>query len=510
MKKIAKILFGRMFFVGVVILLQVAWLLMMLLQVGEIFAYSNTLLHILSVILVMYLINRQMNPSFKLAWTFLILLFPLLGLLLYYLFGRSELTKKTRAKLDRVDQEIRPLLTEKESDRLALEAEGLHIAGQSAYLTNWAGFPVYRHTGTDYYACGEEMFPVMLREIRRAKKFIFLEYFIISEGEMFNQIIATLEEKAKEGVTVRLIYDDVGCINTLPAHFYRELEQKGIHCAAFHPFRPFLSVIMNNRDHRKILVVDGNVAFTGGINIADEYINRVEKFGYWKDTGVRLIGEAVWSFTCMFLETWNYICGSSEDYERFRPSIRESESTEDGYVQPYGDSPLDHENTGENVYMNIIGNARRYVYIFTPYLILDHEMLTCLCNAAKRGVDVRIVTPGIPDKKTVYLLTQADYGVLIESGVRIYHYMPGFIHAKSFVCDDEIATVGSINLDYRSLYLHFECGVFMYKSKAVQSVKEDAIATMDASREITLEFCRHRLWIIRFLQSFLRLLAPLL
>lgn len=510
MKKIAKILFGRLFLTAVVILLQFVWLFLLALRVDTLFTYSNFVLHILSVIVVMYLINRRMNPSYKLAWTFLILLSPLLGLLLYFLFGRSELTKHTREKLDRVDREIRPLLREKTDDRAAMEAEDIHIANQSAYLTDWAGFPVYRHTETTYYPCGEEMFPVMLEEISKAKRFVFLEYYIMDKGYMFDSLIRALEEKVKEGVEVRLIYDDIGCINTLPPHFYRELKKKGIHCAAFNPFRPFLSVIMNNRDHRKILIVDGNVAFTGGINIADEYINRIERYGYWKDTGIRLVGEAVWSFTCMFLEIWNYICRSSEDYERFRPVCKAEEAPEDGYVQPYGDSPLDHENTGENVYMNMINNAKRYVYIFTPYLIMDHEMLTSLCNAAKRGVDIRIVTPGIPDKKMVYLLTQADYGVLIESGIKIYQYTPGFIHAKCFVCDDEIAAVGTINLDYRSLYLHFECGVWMYRSKAVEAVKADALATMEQSREVTLEFCRHRLWIVRFLQSILRLLAPLL
>lgn len=510
MKKFLKILFGRLFLTAVVILLQFVWLLLMLLQVDTLFTYSNFVLHILSVIVVMYLINRRMNPSYKLAWTFLILLSPILGLLLYFLFGRSELTKRNRVKLDRIDREIRPLMKEKEEDRAALEEADIHVAKQSAYLSEWAGFPVYRNTDATYYPSGEEMFPDMLQEIKKAEHFIFLEYYIMSEGEMLDELICALEEKVKEGVEVRLIYDDIGCINTLPPHFYRQLKKKGIHCAAFNPFRPLLSVIMNNRDHRKILIVDGNVAFTGGVNIADEYINRIERFGYWKDTGIRLTGEAVWSFTCMFLEIWNYICRSSEDYERFRPTLKAGEVKGEGWVQPYGDSPLDHENTGENVYMNIINNAKRYVYIFTPYLIMDHEMLTCLCNSAKRGVDIRIVTPGIPDKKMVYLLTQADYDVLMECGVRIYHYTPGFIHAKCFVCDDEIATVGTINLDYRSLYLHFECGVWMYRSRAVQTVKEDAVATMEQSEEVTLEFCRHRPWIVRFFQSILRLLAPLL
>lgn len=268
---------------------------------------------------------------------------------------------------------------------------------------------------------------------------------------------------------------------------------------------------MNNRDHRKIFVVDGAVGFTGGINLADEYINEVKRFGYWKDTGVRIEGEAVWSLTSMFLSMWNYIVHSTEDYSRFMPAQHQKAPFEnDGFVQPYGDSPLDHENVGENIYLNIINRAKNYVYIFTPYLIIDHEMLTALCNAAKDGVDVRIVTPGIPDKKMIFLLTQSYYAPLIQSGVKIYQYTPGFIHAKCFVCDDEIATVGSVNLDFRSLYLHFECGVFFYRSAVVAQVKEDCLNTFVCSEQMTAEFCRNRPVPVRLLQSVLRLLAPLL
>ena len=351
----------------------------------------------------------------------------------------------------------------------------------------------------------------MLAALESAEHFIFLEYFIIEEGHMFHQIEDILEKKVKEGVEVRLIYDDVGCIGTLPPRYYKQLQKKGIKCAAFNPFRPLLSVIMNNRDHRKIFVVDGAVGFTGGINLADEYINEVKRFGYWKDTGVRIEGEAVWSLTSMFLSMWNYIVHSTEDYSRFMPAQHQKAPFEnDGFVQPYGDSPLDHESVGENIYLNIINRAKNYVYIFTPYLIIDHEMLTALCNAAKDGVDVRIVTPGIPDKKMIFLLTQSYYAPLIQSGVKIYQYTPGFIHAKCFVCDDEIATVGSVNLDFRSLYLHFECGVFFYRSAVVAQVKEDCLNTFVCSEQMTAEFCRNRPVPVRLLQSVLRLLAPLL
>lgn len=328
---------------------------------------------------------------------------------------------------------------------------------------------------------------------------------------MFDTMTEILMRKAAEGVDVRVIYDDIGCISTLPPKYNKKLEGMGIKCAVFNPFRPILSVVMNNRDHRKIFVVDGKVGFTGGINLADEYINEKSRFGYWKDTGVRLEGEAVWNLTAMFLTAWSYVNHSREDYKEYMPQIYQTELPEtDGYVQPYGDSPLDHETVGENIYLNMINDAENYVYIFTPYLIIDNEMLVSLCNAAKRGVDVRIVTPGIPDKKLIFLLTQSHYEPLLRAGVKIYQYTPGFIHAKSFLCDDKVGTVGSINLDYRSLYLHFECGVFMYRTKALEQLKQDCLDTFEQSEEMTLEFCRNQNVFIRILQGMMRLVAPLL
>ncbi len=353
------------------------------------------------------------------------------------------------------------------------------------------------------------MFPAMLEALEASEHFIFMEYFILDKGTMFDTVIEVLERKVKEGVEVRLIYDDMGCITTMPAHFYRSLQAKGIKCAAFNPFRPMLSIIMNNRDHRKIFVVDGKVAFTGGINIADEYINKTERFGYWKDTGIRLEGEAVWSFTCMFLEMWNYIVRSSEDLRKFKPdTVPDQPFESDGFVQPYGDTPLDKENTGENVYMNIISKAKKYVYIFTPYLIIDNEIATALTLAAKRGVDVRIVTPHIPDKKTAFMLTQSYYEQLMGGGVKIYEFTPGFIHAKCFVCDDRVATVGTVNLDYRSLYLHFECGVFLYRTSSVMDVKQDALETIARSIPVTQDMLKPVLQKV-LIQAILKLFAPL-
>lgn len=511
MKKIAHLVLGRFAIVALSIILQVVWMFLVLWRFSYQFTYVNLAVRGIAILAVLVIVNKWTNPANKLSWTFLILLSPILGLLIYVLFGRAGLTKRTRERMDRVNKEVSAYLTADQEAEAELKKQDASVYSQSKYIRDWAGFPVYRNTATRYYKCGEEMFPDMLAELKKAEHFIFLEYFIIEEGVMFQAITDILEQKVKEGVEVRLIYDDVGCISTLPPQYYKTLQKKGIKCAAFNPFRPVISVVMNNRDHRKIFVVDGKVGFTGGINLADEYINKVERFGYWKDTGIRIEGEGVWSLTTMFLEMWNYIVRSTEDYQMFMPSVYQTEPfTDDGYVQPYGDSPLDHENVGENIYLNIINKAVHYVYIFTPYLIIDHEMLTALCNAAKSGVDVRIVTPGIPDKKMVYLLTQSYYAPLIRAGVKIYQYTPGFIHAKCFVCDDDIAAVGSVNLDFRSLYLHFECGIWMYRSDAVMQVKEDCLETFTCSKEITLEFCRRRPLVIRMVQSILRLFAPLM
>lgn len=511
MKKIAHLLLGRFSIVALTIVLQFGWLVLVMYRFSYQFTYANLVIRLMAVILVLEIVNKWTNPANKLSWTFLILLSPVVGLMLYTTFGRSELTKKTGRRLDTIVKEVGAYFYQTPEIKEDLERKDKAVLGQSKYINDWGGYPIYRNTQTKYYRSGEEMFPDMLEELERAAHFIFLEYFIIEEGYMFDTMVEILARKAAEGVDVRVIYDDIGCINTLPPKYNKKLESMGIKCAVFNPFRPIMSVVMNNRDHRKIFVVDGKVGFTGGINLADEYINEKSRFGYWKDTGVRLDGEAVWNLTAMFLTAWSYVNHSREDYKEYMPQIYQTELPEtDGYVQPYGDSPLDHETVGENIYLNMINDAENYVYIFTPYLIIDNEMLVSLCNAAKRGVDVRIVAPGIPDKKLIFLLTQSHYEPLLRAGVKIYQYTPGFIHAKSFLCDDKVGTVGSINLDYRSLYLHFECGVFMYKTKALEQLKKDCLETFEQSEEMTLEFCRNQNVFIQILQGMMRLIAPLL
>ena len=511
MKRIASVLSSRMFMVALAIILQFSWLFLTLYDFSVRFTFVEIAIRILAFFLVLVVVNNWTNPYYKLAWTCIILVVPVLGITLYLVFGRSQLTKKTQERMDAVHREVSACLQIDYAAIKSLEKEDPGVAQQSRYIHNWAQFPLYRNSKTKYYSSGEKMFADMLGAMERAEHFIFLEYFIIEDGEMLQAMLRILEHKVKKGVLVRLIYDDVGSIKTLPRHFEQTLNEMGIECASFNPFRPILSIILNNRDHRKILVVDGQIGFTGGINIADEYINRKERFGYWKDAGIEVKGEAVWSLTTMFLEMWNYIKQTSEDYLKYLPEIyNKQENPEDGFVQPYSDTPLDRENVGENIYLNIINHAKQYVYIYTPYLIVDNEMTVALQNAAKCGIDVRIVTPGIPDKKLIFLLTQSYYEQLIQYGVKIYQYTPGFIHAKCFVCDDKIATVGTVNLDYRSLYLHFECGVFLYRSQAVMQLKEDALDTIAKSQEITQEFCRKRNIFILAMQSVLRLFAPLL
>lgn len=514
MQKILKCLFSRLFIVGLAILIQIAWVVGFIYLLGSKYQWFATVVEILSILAVLWIANKRINPSYKLAWTILILSVPLVGAAIYLMFGESRLAKEMEesfAMANRVSQDV---MEEQPEDRRALRETDLQINKQSVYLRDYAGFPVYRNTATEYFPIGELLYQRMIEELKKAEHFIFLEYFIINNGEMWQSILDILEEKARAGVDVRLVYDDMGSLNTLPARFYEELRSRGIQCEVFNRFRPMISVVLNNRDHRKIMVIDGHTGFTGGINLSDEYINKKVRFGYWKDTGVMLKGEAVWSFTVMFLRMWSVMKGSTDELlhlERYRAHYYYTEKfEEDGFVQPYSDTPLDHETVGENVYLNIINQAKQYVYIFTPYLIIDNEMMTSLCLAAKSGVDVRIVTPGIPDKKLVFLLTRSYYEQLIDSGVRIYEYTPGFIHAKSFVCDDEVATVGTINMDYRSLYLHFECGVWMYRSKAVMQVKRDALDTFAHSREVTKEYCRSRSMGTRLTQSLLRLMAPML
>lgn len=508
--RLIKRVLNRGVIVGVLLLLQIVWIVLYVSELAMYWPIINYSLLLLSTLAVIAVVNTRDNPAYKIAWVITIMVFPLFGGTTYLLFSGWLPSKKLRNKLAMVEKQLKPFVKQNTEVLEELERKDSIAAGQVKYIRDYAGFPVWNDSVVRYFRSGEENFPVLLEELRKAEHFIFLEYFIVEEGEMWSAILEILKEKVAAGVEVRMIYDDLGSVFVLPYKYYSTLEKYGIKCEAFNKFIPVFSLVMNNRDHRKILIIDGHTAFTGGINLADEYINSKEKFGYWKDTGIMIKGEAVVNLTTMFLTVWNAVRPTDYKFTKLLPHAYHAEVFQgDGYVQPYGDSPLDKETVGENVYLNMIFAAQRYLYIFTPYLIIDNEMMTALCLAAKRGVDVRIITPGKPDKKMVFWLTQSYYSQLIDCGVKVYQYLPGFLHAKVFVCDDKYATVGTINLDYRSLYLHFECGVLLCHCSEIERIKEDVTETIAQSKLITKELARKGLP-VRLAQALLKVFAPLL
>lgn len=513
MKKVFNKLFSRLGITSIIILLQVFWIVATLYEATAISPGFSIGLRMISVIIALYVIYKDYNPHNKLSWVFLILYLPIVGCPCYFLFGRSKMTKRSRERMSLIQDMVAPLRRSQADVENYLQETDDIAWKQSRFIRDIAKYPVYMENDTKYYSVGDDMFADMIHDIQNAESFIFVEFFIMKPGYMFDTLVAALEERANAGVHVRMIYDDMGCIDEFSTKHYKVLQQKGIHVACFNPFLPFMSIFMNNRDHRKILVVDGKIAYTGGMNIADEYINKIERFGHWKDAGVRMTGDCVWNFTTMFLEMWSFVTKKSEDYSRFQeihndnPKLRMQGK---GFIQPFGDCPLDKKRVCEGVYLNMINHARKYVYIFTPYLIIGSEIATALINAARSGVDVRIVTPAIPDKKMVFLLTQANYENLIRGGVKIYQYTPGFIHSKCFVVDDEYASVGTTNLDFRALYLHFECGTFMYKTDCIRELREDAWKTFEISRQILLEECENKNFAYQLFLSVMHLFSPLL
>ncbi len=509
--KILNIISKRVVVVGLIILLQIIWGFSLLTKLTEYSHELNIVLTIISLLVLLYIVNKDDNPAYKLAWIIPILSFPLLGGILYLMFGDKRPTKRMRIQMDKAAAKISAFSISDENLLDEVRETDKTAYGQMRYINDYAHYPAYQNTESYYYKSGETCYPVLLEELRKAKYFIFMEYFIVEEETMWDNILQILKEKAAEGVEVRFIYDDMGCVALLPYKYYKKLEEFGIKCMAFNPVIPFFSLVMNHRDHRKITIIDGNVGFMGGWNLADEYINLKKRFGYWKDTGVMIKGDAVWNLTSMFLITWNSARpDKEEDIRRYMPGMLMPNPVQaEGYVQPYGDSPLDRENVSESVYLNMINGAQDYVYMSTPYLVIDNEMMTALILAAKRGVDVRIITPGIPDKKYVFILTQSYYSQLVKGGVKIYQYDPGFVHAKSFVCDDKYAIVGTINLDYRSLYLHFECGTFFYRTPVVADVKADLQEAIEVSTLQTYAMTQKNIF-KRLAQAVLRVLAPLM
>lgn len=502
--------------VSLAVLAQLLALLLGLVYFGQhyvIFYFCSTAM---SILCALHVINSRSNPEMRAAWLVPILMFPFFGGVIYILLGRSRLTRRSRRQLEYNEPMLRRTF-EADYSRLSDVAGpyGARVERECRGIAQMGGYPVFDGTQTQYLPTGEAFWKALLTELETAQRYIFLEYYIIEEGELWNSILQVLERKAAQGVDVRLMYDDIGCISRLPADYPARLRKKGIKVCVFNPYMPVLTSTANNRDHRKICVIDGVTAFTGGINLADEYVDCVRYFGYWKDTALLMRGEAAWGFAVMFLDMWDSITRSRESWADFRPQPEALAGIKGkGLVQPICTAPFSEISLSESTIINIIRSATKYVYLSTPYLIPTHELILAMITAARSGVDVRILTPNIPDKKVIFAATRAHYMQLIEAGVKIYEYSPGFMHAKQIVADDRMAMVGSVNLDFRSLYLNFECTAWMMDAQCIPDIRADMEESMRLSERITPEKGRalissgtlpHRIW-----RSVLRVFAPLM
>jgi len=502
------LVFSRLGVVLILFLIQLLAVFVIFRRFARLLPHLSMITVIVDLVMVPVLLSSRLDPTSQITWLMVILVMPIFGALLYA-YTRSDVGHRAlKRRIEQLTQHGKGKIAQDEKVTRALEAEKPETAALVRYMGRSGCYPAYSGTKAVYFSRGEDKWTRLLSELETAKDFIFLEYFIIDEGVMWGRVLDVLARKAKEGVDVRVMYDGTCEFARVPRDYPNRLRKLGIRCKVFAPLTPFLSTHYNYRDHRKIVVIDGKTAFTGGVNLADEYINRAERFGHWKDAAIMLKGEAVRSFTLMFLQMWQ-ITGRKEEYDRFL-SVRPESCSADGFVIPYGDCPLDEDKVGERVYLNILSHARRYVYIMSPYLILDSELENALIYAAERGVDVRLIMPGIPDKPAPYALAKTYYPALLEAGVRIYEYTPGFVHAKVFLCDDCEAVVGTINLDYRSLYHHFECAAYMYKTACIADIRKDFLDTMSRSRLVTLELLKEEPLARRIFGPMLRVIAPLL
>ena len=505
-KKFFKMVFSRAGIFVILILVQMLIFLGIPYYLKEYATFIYSVMSLMEIIVLVYIINTEGNPAFKLSWILCVMAVPVVGTIFYIYVHLQLETRFVQNRLAALRMETEPYMDQDQKITDALWEGKSANAQLSYYLSHQLGFPTYRNTEAEYFPVGEAKFASMIKELEKAEKFIFM----VEEGIMWNTILEILKRKAAEGVEVRFMYDGMCAFDLLPYSYPKKLQKYGINCKMSNKIRPFVSTIQNNRDHRKICVIDGQVGYVGGVNLADEYINEKERFGHWKDTAVLLRGDAVQSLTMIFLQMWDVDMRGVEPYGKYLTKKADTLNEKLGYVIPYADSPFDHENVGEEVYFHILNHAKKYVHIMTPYLILDNEMLTTLIRAAKSGIEVIIIMPHIPDKWYAFAVAKTYYKELIEGGVQIYEYTPGFVHAKIFVSDDDTATVGSINLDFRSLYLHFENGVFIYDNPEVQKVEEDFQNTLAKCHKVTVTEVRNRGILMKTAGQVLRLVAPLM
>ncbi len=505
-KQILRFILSRYFITFIILLAEVLLVERLIYTISENFFVTTAVVFILYVIGFIHLVNRDTNPEYKLTWL-VVLLVPIAGVVLYFLFFDRRLSPK-EAKLV-LDSEEELFRFPEPAAELSEDSE--HYGKIRALMADDTLAIPYGGTSSRFFESGEEYFDALIEDLRSAKEFIFLEYFIIAEGKLWGEIHEILKEKAAAGVEVRVLYDDIGCMQTLPWFYERKLRSEGIHAYRFGRVTPRLSAVHNNRDHRKIAIIDGKVGYTGGVNIADEYVNRKVRFGHWKDGGIRIEGHGVRGLLRLFLNSFDFTAGEISDYSKYMLDPYETEAPDGGIYVPFGTgpAPLYHQKVGKNLLLNLINQAKRYVWITTPYLIMDYELTEAICKAARRGVLVRIVTPGIADKKLVKIMTKSAYPYLKKSGVEIYEYEPGFIHEKTLVCDDKYLVVGTINLDYRSLVHHYEDGILIADSPVISDAKEAFLRTLEKSDYRDSYEARLNLleWAIR---NIIRIFAPLL
>ena len=501
---------SRLILIGISLLVEIIVSVLIVLYLGSQMKWIEIGIHVVAAMLVLFIYSQPKTASVKMPWIVLIMALPIFGVTLYLLLGLGIGTRKMKKEYAKVDEALFPLLPENTDAFEKMDSLDRRAGNIVRYIKRKAGYPVYGDSEIVYYDDASKGIEAQKEELKKAEKFIFMEYHAIENAESWKSVQEVLEDRVKAGVEVRVFYDDMGSIGFINTDFVKLLESKGIRCRVFNPFMKGFHLFMNNRDHRKITVIDGRVGFTGGYNIANEYFNITHPFGHWKDTGVKITGNAVKSLTITFLEMWNAIRGDDEndtDYSKYLPDVEKKDSG--SFIAPYADLPIDNEHVGENVYISMADYAKDYVWYITPYLILTDETIHALGLAAKRGVDVRVITPGIPDKKLIYSITRSYYYNLVRYGVRIYEYTPGFCHCKMSVSDDMLATCGTINLDYRSLYHHFENGCLYGNCDAVMDTKHDFEQTVSECREVTEKY-KNPAAGMNLLMLILRFVAPLM
>ncbi len=508
---VTRIITGRIFSILPAIVLQAIIIFAIVEWLAPFATLFYSVLSVLSALFVLFLISKRDEGAYKMLWLLVMFVAPLPGAFMYLLYGNKRTGKALEQRIKSIADSIPLELNDDAETQELLKQDDKRVAQTFAYVKKITGFPVLRNDTAVYFPVGELLFDQMMAALKEAKRYVFIEYFIVQEGVLWESMVNVMEQKVQEGVDIRVLYDDIGSIGTFSARNRASLLKKGIKCEKFNPLI-VLSGALNNRDHRKIMVVDGTVAFSGGINLADEYINEEHPFGHWKDIGFRITGDAVRSYAYMFIEFWNASSQNKITKDLTGSDFAETRVTEmenfDGYVQPYYDSPNREEAASNNLYIDLLGQSKEYAWFYTPYLLLGDGLREAFVRAAKRGVDVRIVMPGIPDKKPVYRMSRSYYEELLEAGVRIFEYTPGFVHAKASLVDDCIGSIGTVNLDYRSLYLHYECNALFYKASLLSDLKKDFTESMHVSRERTLADENNGL-IHGIIDGVMRIFAPL-